>query len=109
MSRAKLTAAFLASALVFVVACGAKKDKPPVTPDTDTAKTDDGGDDGGAKVVTIGDDGTVQVLAGKKMDTAGKFEGAGSAKRAAAVVAVAWLMPAAAPAKAPAKKPPPKK
>ncbi len=75
---------------------------------------DDVVDDGGAKVVTVGDDGTVQVLAGKKLDTWGKADGGGSAKRAAAIVAVAWLMPPAAPA-APAKpagggkKPAPKK
>jgi len=212
MSRAKVSAAFLASLLAFAVACGAKKDKPPVTPD-DTAKTDtdggtdmpstpgtddkDGGGGGtgdtkppdvkppitvaamkfaiakgkkgpkaievkadgsvtadgkpagklapdhvedaagktlvsvsndgaisgdkvapglkfsgddvvgddGAKLVTIGDDGTLQMMAGKKMDTWGKFDGGGSAKKAAAVVAVAWLMPAPAAAKPPAKPP----
>src|SRR5438445_2726503 len=45
MSRAKLSAAFLASLLALAAACGGKKDKPPVTPD-DTSKTDsDGGTD----------------------------------------------------------------
>lgn len=46
MSRAKLSALAIASIFALAAACGGKKDKPPVTPDTtDTSKGDDGGAD----------------------------------------------------------------
>lgn len=52
--------------------------------------------------VTVGDDGTVTVQDGaKKPEQVGKFENVGSAKKTAALIVVAWMMPkaAAAPAK----------
>jgi hypothetical protein len=63
--------------------------------------------DDGSKV-TVGDDGTVTVQDGAgKPHAVGKFDNVGTAKKTAALIVMAWMMPhgAAAPAGKPAGKP----
>ena len=54
---------------------------------------------------TLGDDGTLTMTSGGKAAPLGKFDGAGSAKRAVVLATAFVLAPPAAPAAAPAGKP----
>jgi len=55
--------------------------------------------------LTLGDDGTITMTTGGKAAPLGKFDGAGSAKRAVVLATAFVLAPPAAPAAAPAAKP----
>jgi hypothetical protein len=55
--------------------------------------------------LTLGDDGTITMTTGGKAAPLGKFDGAGSAKRAIVLATAFVLAPPAAPAAAPAAKP----